>query len=124
MIGVVAGLATLGLLAFFVLRRRRRANAQDLEASRLNQNKPSEALSAKPSNNYLHHLGPLNSKPSGLDWKDGDEIKSAQLPHRLQVSKLVWKDLKACRNEGTLVRQRERKCINFKQDNVNFVQPS
>lgn len=76
-IGVIAGLAILALLAFFVLRRRRsKALANDLEANRLNAKggKTSDAFTPKSSNMHTH-LGSLNT-PGGLDWKEGDEIKS------------------------------------------------
>ena len=78
-IGVIAGLAILAVLAFFILRRKRARSTNDLEANRLNAKgakNSSEVLTPKTSSMH-DHLGDLNHRPSGLDWKEGDEIKSS-----------------------------------------------
>ena len=80
-IGVVAGLAVLALLIFFVLRRKRagsRAPVGEEDRNFIGMEAGRGSLGGKQSSNLHNNLASLNHKPSGLDWKEGDDIKSAK----------------------------------------------
>ena len=83
-IGVVAGLAVLALLIFFVLRRKRagsRAPVGEEDRNFIGMEAGRGSLGGKQSSNLHNNLASLNHKPSGLDWKEGDDIKSAKKAH-------------------------------------------